>query len=69
MSSNITSTVTVGKDSHTLVLEAREMIGGLAAISGASSGKVDTLTAEQLFFLFQAVGEKLDIALAVLEAE
>ncbi|MBN8123181.1 hypothetical protein [Vibrio vulnificus] len=69
MSRKITTSLPIGKDSHTLVLEAREMVGGLAAIAGASSGAVETLTAEQLFFLFQAVGEKLDVALALLESE
>lgn len=59
----------INKDPHTLVLEAREMIGGLAAISGASSGSVETLTAEQLFYLFASIGDKLDIALLKMEAE
>ncbi|MBV7264439.1 hypothetical protein KCG43_20715 [Photobacterium sp. WH24] len=49
----------INKDPHTLVLEAREMIGGLAAISGP----VETLTADQLFYQFSAISDKLDIAL------
>ncbi|KDM93374.1 hypothetical protein [Photobacterium galatheae] len=59
----------INKDPHTLVLEAREMIGGLAAISSASSGPVETLTAEHLFYLFASIYEKLDIALFKMEAE
>lgn len=55
----------INKDPHTLVLEAREMIGGLAA----TSGPVETLTAEQLFYLFTSIGDKLDIALLKMEAE
>ncbi|WP_199464898.1 hypothetical protein [Vibrio sp. bablab_jr001] len=56
------------KDSHSLVYEARQMVGGLSAMAGAGEGTVETLTAEQLFFLFQALGEKLDAALISMEA-
>lgn len=56
------------KDSHSLVYEARQMVGGLSAMTGAGEGTVETLTAEQLFFLFQALGEKLDAALVNMEA-
>ncbi|EGQ8491660.1 hypothetical protein O1C66_000385 [Vibrio cholerae] len=55
------------KDSHTLVYEARQMVGGLSAMTGAGEGAIEALTAEQLFFLFQALGEKLDAALVSLE--
>ncbi|WP_158117210.1 hypothetical protein [Vibrio cincinnatiensis] len=55
------------KDSHSLVYEARQMVGGLSAMTGAGEGVIETLTAEQLFFLFQALGEKLDAALVSLE--
>ncbi|END5526341.1 hypothetical protein ABMC86_001981 [Vibrio vulnificus] len=55
------------KDSHSLVYEARQIVGGLSAMAGAGEGTVETLTAEQLFFLFQALGEKLDAALVSME--
>ena len=55
------------KDSHSLVYEARQMVGGLSAMAGAGEGTVETLTAEQLFFLFQVLGEKLDAALVSME--
>ncbi|EGR4130788.1 hypothetical protein DDM87_03755 [Vibrio cholerae] len=55
------------KDSHALVYEARQMVGGLSAMTGAGEGAIEALTAEQLFFLFQALGEKLDAALVSLE--
>lgn len=58
-----------GKDSHSLVLEAREMISGLAAMAGATDGTIDTLTGDQLFYLFSAISDKLDIALIKMEAE
>lgn len=69
MSLNASSFPALGNDSHTLVLEAREMVGGLAAMAGATEGTIDTLTADQLYYLFAAVGEKLDTALLKLEAE
>ncbi|EMP85022.1 hypothetical protein VC116063_002375 [Vibrio cholerae O1 str. 116063] len=43
------------------------MVGGLSAMTGAGEGAIEALTAEQLFFLFQALGEKLDAALVSLE--
>ncbi|EKO3535626.1 hypothetical protein K1L80_002202 [Vibrio fluvialis] len=55
------------KDPHSLVYEARQMVGGLSAMAGAGDGTVETSTAEQLFFLFQAFGEKLDAALVSME--
>lgn len=55
------------KDSHSLVYEARQIVGGLSAMAGAGEGTVESLTAEQLFFLFQALGEKLDAALVSME--
>lgn len=51
MSLNASSFPALGKDSHTLVLEAREMIGGLAALTGGTEGNIDTLTGDQLYFL------------------
>lgn len=55
------------KDPHSLVHEARQMVGGLSAMASAGEGTVETLTAEQLFFLFQALGEKLDAALVSMD--
>jgi len=68
---DFTSTISPrsGKDSHSLVLEAREMVGGLPAMAGATEGTIDTLTADQLYYLFAAVGEKLDTALVKMETE
>lgn len=57
------------KDAHTLIVEAREMLAGLSALAGNIDGKVETLTGEQLFFLFLAITERLNAALSVLEAE
>lgn len=66
--SKITSISVLDKDAHTLIVEAREMLAGLSAFAGNVNGQVETLTGEQLFFLFLGITERLDAALLDLEA-
>lgn len=55
------------KDPHTIIVEARQICGGIAALASEAEGRFETLTGDQLYFLLSTLSDKLDDALEELE--
>ncbi|EJL6947034.1 hypothetical protein ACPFUS_001669 [Vibrio cholerae] len=56
-----------GKDSHSLVNEAKLMLNGLADLASGHEGQIEQLSGESLYFLLNAVSQKLSLALYQME--
>ncbi|WCE31043.1 hypothetical protein [Vibrio sp. SCSIO 43137] len=55
------------KDPHTIIVEARQICGGIASLASEAEGCFETLTGDQLYFLLSSLSDKLDDALEELE--
>ncbi|NOI68231.1 hypothetical protein [Vibrio sp. 99-8-1] len=55
------------KDPYTLIVEARQMCGGIAALASEAEGCLENLTGDQLYYLLSSLNDKLDDALEEIE--
>lgn len=55
------------KNLYTLIVEARQISGGIAALASEAEGHFENLTGDQLYFLLSSLSDKLDDALEEIE--
>lgn len=55
------------KDPHTLIVEARQICGGIASLACEAEGRFEKLTGDELYSMLSSLTDKLDDALEVLE--